>query len=66
VVGCCGHANEPLGAMRSGYCPDQLNNCQLFEKDFVTYSYTVACHIVSAGDAALLKWTIYHVRKNLT
>ena len=29
VVGCCGHANEPLGAMESGYCPNQLNNCQL-------------------------------------
>lgn len=65
MAGCCGHANEPLGAMKSGYCPNHLNNCQLLEKDFATCSSVVACHIVSAGDAALLEWTIYHVLRIL-
>ena len=63
MVGYCGHANKPLGAMKSGYCPNHLNNCQLF--DFVTRSSIVACQIVSAGDAAFLELTIYHVLRIL-
>ena len=63
MVGFCGRANEPLGAMKSEYCK-HLNNCQMFEKDPVTCSSLVACQIVSAGDAALLEWAIYHVLRN--
>ena len=65
MVGCCGHANEHLGARKRRYCPDHLNICWLFEKDFVTCSSLVAFQIVSAGDAALLEWTIYHVLRIL-
>jgi len=65
VVGCCGHGNEPLGAMKSGFCPNHLNNFQLIEKDFVACSSVVACQIVSVGDAALLEWIIYHELRTL-
>lgn len=65
MVSCCGHSNETLGAMESGYCPNHLKNCQLFEKDFVTCSSLVACQIVSAGDAELSEWTIYNVLRIL-